>query len=76
MESFDVTILVLVHLLSPLVSIGVSVAAIVAAAFWFYVTILGDPNDSDRPEGYSDGKTSVLAIRNWWKSWLTRSIHS
>ena len=74
-ESFDVTVLVLVHLLSPLISIGVGIAALIALVFWFYAAILGDPNGSDRPHGYNDGRTFVLAIRNWWKGWLMRSIH-
>lgn len=75
-ESFDVTLLVLTHLLSPLVSIGVGIAALIALVFWFYAGILGDPNGSDRPQGYNDGRAFVLAIRNWWKGWLMRSIPS
>ena len=75
-ESFDITALVLVLLASPLISLGVGIAALIALVFWLYAGILGDPNGSDRPQGHNDGRTFVLAIRNWWKGYLMRSIHS
>jgi hypothetical protein len=74
MESFNVLLLVLINLLSPLISIGVAIGAWTAAVFWFYAALIGDPSGTDRPEGYNDGKASVLAVRLWWMHWLTRSI--
>jgi hypothetical protein len=75
-ESFDVTILVLILLLSPLISIGIGIAALIALVFWLYAGILGDPNGLDVVQGSNDGRTFVLAIRNWWKGYLMKSIHS
>jgi hypothetical protein len=73
-NTYNAVLIVFIHLLSPLVSIGVAIAALIAAVFWFYAAILGDPNGSDKPEGYNDGKASVLAVRAWWESWLTRAL--
>ncbi|KAI9797490.1 MAG: hypothetical protein M1835_000046 [Candelina submexicana] len=61
----------LTHLLSPVVSVGVAVAAWVAAVFWFYAAILGDP---DGKGGSNDGQATVLSVRGWWEAWLMRPI--
>jgi len=74
MESFNVLILVLISLFSPIISIGVAVASWTAAVFWFYAAVLGDPSGTDRPEGHNDGRASVLAVRNWWMHYLVRSV--
>jgi len=74
MESFNVLILVLISLFSPIISIGVAVASWTAAVFWFYAAVIGDPSGTDRPEGYNDGRASVLAVRNWWMHYLVRSV--
>lgn len=66
--------LILVNLLSPLISMGVAGAAWVAAAFWFFNAILGDPDGSDKPKGYNDGRASVLGLRSWWETWLRRPL--
>jgi hypothetical protein len=63
--------LVLVHLLSPFISFGVAVAAWVAAIFWFYAAILGDP---DGTNGKDDGRAAVLGVRAWWERWLKRAL--
>ncbi|KAI4218078.1 MAG: hypothetical protein L6R40_008807 [Gallowayella cf. fulva] len=63
--------LVLTHLLSPIVSVGVSAAAWTAAAFWFYAAIIGDP---DGRGGKNDGSATVLGVRGWWEVWLARPL--
>jgi hypothetical protein len=73
-EDYNAPLLVLINLLSPLVSLGVTMAAWVAAAFWFFNAILGDPDGSDKPRGYNDGRASVIAVRKWWERWLTRAV--
>ena len=70
--------LVLVNALAPVVALGVSIAAWVAAAFWMFANILGNPNkdqgqekvDEDRNEG----QAAVLGVRSWWDAWLMRGL--
>jgi hypothetical protein len=71
-QDYNVPMLILVLLLSPLVSVGVGIAAWVSGAFWFFNAILGDPAGGD--EGRNDGRASVLGVRRWWEKWLVRSL--
>ncbi|KAI9820663.1 MAG: hypothetical protein M1827_005032 [Pycnora praestabilis] len=64
---YDPAMLTLIHLVSPIVSFGVAMAAWVAAIFWFYAAILGDP---DGRGGKDDGRATVVAVRDWWGGWL------
>lgn len=73
-QEYNVPLLVLIHIFSPMVSIGVAMAAWVAGAFWFFNAILGDPAGSDKPRGYNDGRASVIGVRRWWERWLTRAL--
>jgi len=73
-EHYYTPLLVLINLLSPLVSVGVAMAAWVAAAFWFFNAILGDPDGSDKPRGYNDGRASVIGVRKWWERWLVKAL--
>ncbi|KAI9875366.1 MAG: hypothetical protein M1830_008577 [Pleopsidium flavum] len=69
--NYSASMLVFVHLLSPLISFGVAVAAWVAAGFWFYTAILGDP---DGTNGKDDGRAAVLGVRGWWERWLKKAL--
>ncbi|KAH7117064.1 hypothetical protein B0J11DRAFT_394221, partial [Dendryphion nanum] len=69
--NYSPSMLVIVHLFSPVVAIGVAIAAWTAAFFWFFSAILGDPGGSD---GRNDGKESILGVRNWWDRWLSRAV--
>ncbi|QDS73629.1 hypothetical protein FKW77_002120 [Venturia effusa] len=73
-EVYNAPLLILINLLSPIISFGVAVAAWVAAAFWFFNAIVGDPDGSDKPRGYNDGRASVIGVRKWWGRWLTRAV--
>ncbi|TLD36983.1 gb [Venturia nashicola] len=73
-ETFSAPLLVMINLFSPLISLGVATAAWVAAAFWFFNAILGDPDGSDKPRGYNDGRATVIQVRKWWERWLTRAL--
>lgn len=70
-NDYSAPMLVVIHLFSPLVALGVAIAAWTAAAFWFFSSILGDPGGHD---GHNDGKESILGVRNWWERWLSRGL--
>lgn len=69
--SYSVPLLLIVNIFSPLVSAALAVAAWVAATFWFFSAMLGDPAGKD---GHNDGKAAVLGIRRWWEQWLLRAL--
>lgn len=62
--------LVLVMLLSPFLSMGMMLAAWVAAIYWASSAVVGDPAGMDKRD---DGRETVLALRKWWDKWLVRS---
>ena len=70
-HSYSSCMLVVVHLFSPIVALGIALAAWTAAAFWIFTSILGDPGGND---GHNDGKESILGVRNWWEKWLSRGL--
>lgn len=69
--NYSVPMMIILHLLSPVVAIGVAIGAWTAAFFWFFSAILGDPAGQD---GHNDGKESLLGVRNWWDRWLSRGL--
>jgi hypothetical protein len=78
-NNYNGPLLVVVHLLSPLVSIGIAISAWVSAVFWFYAAILGDPGGVENrngqyPKDCNDGRASVLVVRAWWKNWLIKAL--
>ena len=68
---YSAPMLVVIHLSSPIVALGVAIAVWTAAAFWFFSSILGDPGGHD---GHNDGKESIVGVRNWWERWLSRGL--
>lgn len=66
--------LVIVHLVSPLLSIGIIIAAWVIACYWAMADIVGDPTGSN--EKYDDGEDYVLLLRGWWAGFLCYGLHS
>lgn len=67
---FSPTKLVLVHAISPLLSIGVAISAWVAACFWLFALMMGNPDGTERGD---DGRATVLNLRNWWERFLLSS---
>ncbi|KAK5944584.1 hypothetical protein PMZ80_003866 [Knufia obscura] len=63
--------LIIVHLIAPLISMGVAVAAWITGAFWVFANIMGNPDGTERRD---DGADAVLAVRNWWESCLLKAI--
>ncbi|KAM0720066.1 hypothetical protein Q7P37_004202 [Cladosporium fusiforme] len=69
---FHPGMLVFVHLASPVLSIGVMVAAWVVAGYWLMAGIVGDPAGMDKRD---DGKETVLGLRGWWENLLLKGIN-
>ncbi len=63
--------LVVVNVLSPIYAMAIAGAAWVAAVFWAYTAILGNP---DGKEERDDGREAVLAVRGWWERWLVQGL--
>ncbi|KAK7544085.1 uncharacterized protein J3D65DRAFT_5316 [Phyllosticta citribraziliensis] len=68
---YDTKLLVVVHLFSPFVAMGIALAAWVSASFWIYAAMIGDPGSKD---GHNDGRESVLVVRSYWERWLLRAL--
>ena len=66
--------LILVNVLAPVFSVGVMLAAWVAAGFWFTAAILGEPNKNSEKEKSDDGKATVMYVRNLWERILIRGL--
>ncbi|KAL9095773.1 MAG: hypothetical protein Q9163_006496 [Psora crenata] len=64
-------ILVTISFFSPLIALGVGIAAWVAASFWFFAAILGNPDGKDDK---NDGRAAVMGVRRFWEAWLVRGL--
>ena len=61
-------ILCFVATLSPLYAIAIAVSSWVAAFFWLYAAILGDPNERGGKE--EEGQAAARGVVRWWERWL------
>lgn len=68
---FKPGILILTQIISPLLSVGVAVAAWIAAAFWLFALMMGNPDGTERGD---DGRAAVLGVRNWWEKFHLSAI--
>lgn len=68
---FKLVSLILITISSPFLSFGVMIAAWVAAAFWLFAIIMGNPDGTEKGD---DGRDAVLSVRNWWESYLLHAI--
>lgn len=66
----DPLMLVLVHAVSPVLSLGLTLSAWVAACFWLFALMMGNPDGTDSDD---DGRVTVLRLRNWWEKFLSSS---
>ena len=64
--------LFVVNILSPIYAIGIGLSAWVAALFWFYAAILGDPDGGCR-DSSDDGRAAVRGVMRWWEGWLEQA---
>lgn len=69
---FHSGMLVMVHLASPLLSLGVVICAWTVAAYWAMAGIVGDPAGMDKRD---DGKETVLGLRRWWENLMLKGIN-
>lgn len=69
---FHPGMLLFVHLVSPVLSIGVAIAAWVVAAYWLMAGIVGDPAGMDKRD---DGRETVLGLRGWWENLMLKGIN-
>lgn len=71
----SVAMLILTNVFSPFVAVGVSAAAWVAAAFWMFAKILGNPNaNQGKDDEGNEGRAAVLGVRRFWEAWLIKSL--
>lgn len=68
---FKPFVLVLIHLTSPFLSMGVMLASWVSAAFWLFALMLGNPDGTERRD---DGRDAVISVRNWWERYLLHAV--
>jgi hypothetical protein len=75
--------LLVVLLLSPIMSLGIALAAWTAASFWLFTMLVGDPQGTEEQEKRSnslqdkernDGRESVMWCRAVWRDWMIRSL--
>jgi len=71
MFEFSPVCLVLIHLVSPIISLGNAIAAWVVAIFWLFALIMGNPDGTERKD---DGRATVLMLRDWWERCLLYAI--
>jgi hypothetical protein len=64
---FSPVCLLLVHIVSPILSLGNAVAAWIVAVFWLFAIIMGNPDGTERRD---DGRATVLMLRDWWERCL------
>ncbi|KAL9640762.1 MAG: hypothetical protein Q9164_000077 [Protoblastenia rupestris] len=67
-----IPMLVLINILAPVIAIGVCMAAWVAASFWFFAAILGNPDGKD---DRNDGRAAAMGVRRIWEKWLVRGLN-
>ncbi|KAL6247969.1 hypothetical protein RBB50_005317 [Rhinocladiella similis] len=68
---FSPACLVLIHLISPLISLGNAVAAWIVAVFWLFAIIMGNPDGTEKRD---DGRATVLMLRDWWEKCLLYAV--
>ncbi|KAJ5519388.1 hypothetical protein N7453_001810 [Penicillium expansum] len=72
-EVYAVATSILVLVSSPLFSIVILLFAWTAAFFWVFSMVLGNPDGTERKD---DGRTAVLGVCKWWRSWLCKARKS
>lgn len=69
-QHFSAVWLFTVLTLAPFLCIGLLLAVWIAAFFWIFAMILGNP---DGTENGDDGRAAVLGVNAWWQTWLNKS---
>ncbi|GAQ34757.1 hypothetical protein AtubIFM55763_001637 [Aspergillus tubingensis] len=69
-DSYSIGGLLTVLLLSPFLSIAITLLAWIAAFFWIFAMVLGNPDGTERKD---DGRAAVLGVCRWWQIWLGKA---
>lgn len=72
-ESYTIGGLISVLLLSPFFSIAILLPAWIAAFFWIFSMVMGNPDGTERKD---DGRAAVLGVSRWWHLWLGKARKS
>jgi hypothetical protein len=72
-DSFSAPGLILVLSLAPFLCFGLLLAVWIAAFFWIFAMILGNPDGTERKD---DGRAAVLGVNRWWQTWLSKGRKS
>lgn len=62
--------LLAVLLLSPFLALALLLLAWIAAFFWVFALLLGNPDGTEKRD---DGRAAVLGVCRWWRTWLGRA---
>ncbi|KIW14022.1 hypothetical protein PV08_06803 [Exophiala spinifera] len=68
---FSPVCLVLIHVVSPLISLGNAVAGWIVAVFWLFAIVMGNPDGTEKRD---DGRATVLMLRDWWEKCLLYAV--
>ena len=68
---FSPSALVFVHFFSPILSVGVAFFSWIAAVFWLFALIMGNPDGTEKRD---DGRATVIGVRNWWEKYFLNAI--
>ncbi|CAG8023071.1 unnamed protein product [Penicillium salamii] len=72
-EVYSIAKSMAVLVLSPIFSIAILLLAWIAAFFWVFSMMLGNPDGTERKD---DGRTAVLGVCKWWRTWLCKARKS
>lgn len=56
--------MLVVLVLSPLLALAMLLLAWIAAFFWVFALLLGNPDGTERKD---DGRAAVLGVCRWWR---------
>lgn len=63
--------LILIHALAPLLSICMAFFSWIAAVFWIFALMMGNPDGTEKRD---DGRATVLMARNKWEKFLLLAL--
>ncbi|OKL62313.1 hypothetical protein UA08_03037 [Talaromyces atroroseus] len=69
-DHFSAIWLIVVLTLAPVLCMGLLLAVWIAAFFWIFAMILGNPDGTEKGD---DGRAAVLGVNAWWQTWLNKS---
>ncbi len=68
---FSPSALILVHIASPIISLALAFFAWIAAVFWLFAIMMGNPDGTERRD---DGRATVLGARNYLERYLLSAL--